>query len=355
MVDLNEFCPCQSGKKYSDCCIFKRKLGEDEKSKRMFYSFVLKAREKASEEYCIHPNKSECTTEIIHAHNIQHNGILSQLAEDGHVFMPVSDIFTNKLQLIKAGITKKATVFTGFCGKHDKKVFSGIEDFPFSKTEEQLFLYAYKAFAFTYYKVRREIKLNDFLVDEFDFSNYVLFLYFKEQLHLSYEFIQHELDKFNTCILTKDFSKMKSFVGELGYEVNFAVSSAFGIKYDLMENEISHFPQDGKLSLIFFTVFPENGVTYYIFSYFDEEEKNYSGLIQQVKSIPIPLLLKYLNNLIILNAENLVISPRLLNHWSEAQKIDFENTIQDSIENSIKNIDKNNYFEMRSFNIFENI
>ena len=148
---------------------------------------------------------------------------------------------------------------------------------------------------------------------------------------------------------------MISFVGELSYEVNFAVSSAFEIKYDLMENEITHYPQDGKLSLLYLTIFPDRNKSYYLISYFKENEENYSGLIKQIELIPRPLLLKYLNNLIILNAENLVISPRLINHWSEKQKKDFEDTIQTAIEDAIKNQKKENYFTLRTFNIFENL
>ena len=98
--------------------------------------------------------------------------------------MPVSDIFKHRLFLRKLGITRQATVFAGFCGKHDKTVFSLIEDYPFTKTDEQIFLYAYKAFAFTFYKIQREVKLIEFLFNEYDFSNQIHYLYHREQLHL---------------------------------------------------------------------------------------------------------------------------------------------------------------------------
>lgn len=355
MIEPDELCLCQSGEKYQNCCYLKKNIAEDYTSKRIFSSFVLETRQKASEEYCIHPNTIECTPEIIRAHNIQHNGILNHLAVNGHVYMPVSDIFKQKLQLKYVGITRQATVFTGFCGYHDNKVFSEIEDSPFANTPQQLFLYAYKAFSFTYYKIRRENKLNDVLFNEYNFSNYIMFLYHRMLQKYFFKFVIHELDTFNECILSKDYSNMKSLVGELNYEVSFAVSSAFVINYDLLEKELSPSSHDEKLPLIYLTIFPNNGVTKYIFSYFIEYENIYSGLIQQINSIPLPLLLKYLNNLIILNVENLVISPRLINHWSEIQKNDFENVVQKSIENSINHLDKNNYFATRSFNIFENI
>jgi hypothetical protein len=351
----NDLCPCQSGKKYCECCMLKREIEENEKSRRMFYADCVDASKKASLQYCIHPQKKECSPIIIGAHNIQHNGILSELAENGHVYMPVTDIYKKKLCLKSLGITKQATVFTGFCGKHDKEVFSSIEDYPFTKTKEQLFLYAYKAFAFTYYKILREAKRNEILFDKYNFSSQNLFLCLMEEQKLYKKYIESELENFNICILTQNYDKLHSFIGKLDFEVNFAVSSAFEVQYDLLENKITHFPQAGKLSLIYLTVFPEKPFSYYLISYFNYNDKEYSGLIKQIKSIPRHLLIKYLNNLIILNAENIALSPRLVNHWSEKQNTDFVDAIQTTLENYFNPHYKDNYFTSRSFNIFENI
>ena len=354
MSDENMLCPCQSGKRYHECCFLKRKLPSDVVTRKIFNAFILSRRKrKAAPKYCIHPNKNECVKKIIHAHNIQHKGILNRLAIDGYVYMPETDIFTAKLRLNQIGISNQATVFTGFCKKHDNDVFAPIEQHPFTKTDEQLFLYAYKAFSLTYYKVNWEMKINETLFNEYDFSNSIPFFYFRELTLLIQKYLELEIEKFNNVILTRNFTCMKHHVGVLQYEVDFAVSSAFEIHCDLMEKEITWFPYKGKLSLIYMSIFPDNGISYYIISYFDQEE-NYSGLIEQLKSIPDYLLKKYLNNLIIQNVENLVISPRLYNKWSDEQKNDFIQITQTIIENAINGIEKENYFISRSFNLFDN-
>ena len=75
-------CPCGSGKKYKFCC-----YGiEDKKfhSPNELYMYVVKQKNKKA--FCIH-NDEKCHKEIIKAHSIQNNKILSKLATDGHVYV----------------------------------------------------------------------------------------------------------------------------------------------------------------------------------------------------------------------------------------------------------------------------
>ena len=103
-------------------------------------------RKKAQFKECIYPDKSCCSEKIIKAHSIQNNKILARISDNGKVYMPAAKPELH-FQLQKEYGRKEASVFTGFCGFHDKTVFQPIEDNDFNGSKEQIFLYVYRAFA----------------------------------------------------------------------------------------------------------------------------------------------------------------------------------------------------------------
>jgi len=85
---------------------------------------------------------------VIDAHSIQKNGVLSAIAEDGHVYAfsrDLSDIKRNHgaASLTKQGVNRVST-FRGFCSRHDTEVFRPIDTMPLLPTPEQALLYAYR-------------------------------------------------------------------------------------------------------------------------------------------------------------------------------------------------------------------
>ena len=118
---------------------------------------------KAKISECFHHNKSECNGTIKKAHSIQRNGKLSLLEEKDENDNSVLYSFTNtkvednKLTLKPIG-KAIASTFNGFCDFHDNKVFSPIEDASFKNTDEQCFLYSYRAFAHTHHRKTEQIK-----------------------------------------------------------------------------------------------------------------------------------------------------------------------------------------------------
>lgn len=138
----NKLCWCGSGKKYKNCH-YKR---EDNQSVPL--SEVLTVHKKLwSKEYCLHPQQSLCSGNIVQAHTIQKQGSLEKISKKGHVYT----FKTDTAKIIKTGMPeinlvgiKKASTFTGFCSYHDNDVFRPIERDPFSVNEETSFLLAYR-------------------------------------------------------------------------------------------------------------------------------------------------------------------------------------------------------------------
>ena len=137
-IGRNDPCPCGSGKKYKKCC-----LG---KADDVYYSNPLnlldtykKVRKESRIRQCLHPKSDECSEKIIGAHSIQNNKIIKRLSSNGIVYMPCPKSDNPFAQMTVYG-RKEATVFTGFCGYHDKTVFQPIEDRMFDKSIQHIFL-----------------------------------------------------------------------------------------------------------------------------------------------------------------------------------------------------------------------
>ena len=114
---------------------------------------------------CWHPEASatNCSVKngkilISAAHSIQNNGVLGKIVEDGHVMG--YELETGEVGGKLYG-RNKASIFWGFCNKHDG-IFKPIETAPYVGTDEQHFLYAYRAFVVSAHKKREATEFMDF-------------------------------------------------------------------------------------------------------------------------------------------------------------------------------------------------
>lgn len=138
--DIRILCWCDSGDLYANCHL---KLEVSELS----FSEKEKIRKKIwNKKYCLHPNKDECKGKIIEAHTVQ-KSMLKKISSRSCVYTPSYKMTPHEppsLFVKRVGIGD-ASIFTGFCGRHDKEVFFNIEDEEFTGSSEQCFLYAYRA------------------------------------------------------------------------------------------------------------------------------------------------------------------------------------------------------------------
>lgn len=120
--------------------------------------------------FCLHPMVGDdCDEQIINAHSIQNSQSLSAIAEDGHVYQ-LNHKFIHQtktyLEYQKIGVNK-ASVFKGFCKKHDNEIFEPIDNSKLATTAEQVFLYAYRSLCkeiYQKYKVIDSLKENILLM-----------------------------------------------------------------------------------------------------------------------------------------------------------------------------------------------
>lgn len=148
-MGLYDLCWCRSGKKYK-WCHYRRELQKQINIFEIEAGMIAELRDG----YCCHPDPSAdpCSEKIIKAHTVQKKGGLAAIAEAGHVltFKPTMKEMVQtdgNPQPRKIGVNN-ASVFPGFCSRHDTTLFKPIEGKSLTLTKDTAFLFAYRAIAY---------------------------------------------------------------------------------------------------------------------------------------------------------------------------------------------------------------
>lgn len=259
-----------------------------------FIAVLLELKKRSISEYkrCWHPNAGPKTCEvddrgriiISSAHSIQNNGVLNKIAENGHV---VTFDYKEELLTRSKPIGKKhASIFWGFCNKHDA-IFNPIDSERYEGREIQNFLFSYRAFVVSaHIKIETGLVMNHGNQSDID--------------------IQKNKQIFDHSILRENYSKIVTHRFELPSFYPVAYSGCFYLEYDFNGNEIAH--SKDRMEFIFLTVFPtEENKTNILISYFKEDEHLYGELTKQIQE---RCNLKYdISILIAAFCENVYFSP----------------------------------------------
>lgn len=260
---------------------------------------------------------------------MQNNKIISLLAgEERHVYM----IDTKKRPLLVSLNTGEitpvveisrtsandATTETCFCDLHDNIIFAVIEkgapDFDESR-EDMKFVYAYKAFIFEYYKQRTAIDIfrknfkanpNAFLTPD------MVGMY--RMLQLKMQEFEPVKKHFDSQILVNTYDGVTTCAVKLPYQIKFADYAYIALAYDLNGKKIKH-TICGVAHRVAITIFPEKNQSWLLLSCLKEEEKIYKDLFEQISLATDNKLRFYINMVLPLYSENMVLSPELWKAW----------------------------------------
>lgn len=141
----NAPCWCGSGKKFKKC-----HLGRHDQPKENLWTAADKNRKAFSQKRCCARDVGlgDCEGGVIKAHTVSRGPNLTKIAKDGHVLqysasIPEMNKNGGKLSVKRIGI-KDASVFHGFCSKHDRELFSCIENEVFTGRPDQCLTVAYR-------------------------------------------------------------------------------------------------------------------------------------------------------------------------------------------------------------------
>ena len=309
---------------------------------REFKKILSKLKKDSEVVECIWKDENECEGKIITAHSIQNNRFLNKISENGDIYY-FSPQITKDDELVsefeKKG-RKTFSTFRGFCQKHDKELFQAIEDHKYVGSDEQKFLFAFRAFAKEYHSKKQGIISYENLINmiintsgEIESKNERLFLCYQmlEYEKITVDILKRELEFFKKEIKKKTFQGIytKEIILSKEYPIvcNSLLLPYLNSEFEecFLEEETEKI-QNGDLNPgIYLNIFPEDGKTYVLISclekYKELLKKFYSPLEKKEN------ILNQISNIILMYAENTGFSPKYIKEFFVEQEIEKINEI----------------------------
>ncbi len=324
-IGRNAPCPCGSGKKYKKCCLGKEN-NPDYSIPENISVIYKQLRKSAQFKECLYPDHSRCSEKIIKAHSIQNNKILSKISDNGKVYMPVPKPELS-FDIQKEYGRKEASIFTGFCGFHDTTVFDPIENYDFSATTEQIFLYIYRVFALEYHKKQEAVRMEQQLFyNKPSVVNMQGFMKVgKTGFALAVNDYEEEKKIFDEALLTGKYDDvLTSIVWTFDNFSNFAATGAEAPYLDFESKRIQDLRNpEVPVRHIYISVFPENNKTYAIIAWLKRFDSVFSSIFKKLNKLTEIERRNYINNTIPIIAENIAIKPSSWEAISEQAKEEF--------------------------------
>lgn len=327
-----EHCPCGSGSAYKDCCKGKSKAPEN--TKKPPEVRIMERMKKAPKKCCLHPDAAHCKGKIKEAHALQNNKIISLLAgSDRHVYMLDAKRQPQLITMDSGEVipivemhkvsANDATTQTCFCDLHDNIAFAVIEkgapDFDVSR-DDMKFVYAYKAFIFEYYKqvtslnvFRENFKENPAAFQDKESVAMYRMLEMKSQ---EFEPVKSYFDE---QIISGTFNGITTCAIQIPEQIKFANYAYIAPTYDMNGKKIKH-TKKGIMHRLAITVFPEAAKSWVLMSCLDSEREIFQKLFEQMNTASIEKIKFYLNTMLPLLSENMVLSTGLWESWDEMTK-----------------------------------
>ena len=211
--------------------------------------------------------------------------------------------------LDKVGVNR-ATTATCFCDIHDDEVFAAIEKGApaFDKgNDEHKFLYAYKAFIFEYYKKLVEQKAFQRMIKAKPsvLKSRMMVAYYRD-ISLTMREMDTVKDTFDKAILVNDYGILQTCIIEIPGSIGFANYACIAPDYDLYGRKIKNTNRSFILLSCLYT-----------------DSKVYKDFFQQLQAANVDKVKYYFDLMLPLYSENIIISPRLWEHWTEEQQTAF--------------------------------
>jgi hypothetical protein len=337
-----EPCPCNSGKLYKACC--KRKAPKQFHNNNEALHHTGQMMKKSRTKFCLYEGCKAKIKDIKKAHALQENRILNKLAVDNEVLMQdftkdpiICEITPGRPEpfyfLTEVPITR-ATTATCFCGTHDDALFAKIEKAQFdleALDAEQLFLFAYKTFSFELYTeivAKRFYNLMFSTVPQIAKNPMSVYQYRNNELKLGD--LQYYKQYFDKALQGKDFSDLETIVIEIPFKIQFANYMTVTPPFDIRGKKIKALDKKTKrLKFVFFTSFPIETKSYILISVLKDDLDVFQDYFAQIRQAPLGLMQYYINVLIPLYSQNLILSPHLWDSWTEKAQCGIQAAVAD--------------------------
>lgn len=272
MIDIPEFtihendndeCWCNSGLLYKSC----HKNRHLQKAPNR--NEIIKAFKKADKSIgCLYQGRSKCKNKAISSHTLQRKNVLDKISVDNHVYSFELDYYGKEQIKPKYNGLKNASVFPGFCNKHDSMLFDKIENGNFVLNNESAFLLAYRSLCREYFHKVRGIEILSFaknldkgksLEEQVQFQ-YSLRIHRQMSLNglKDFEFYKKKYDK---MLLNKNYDAVKYLAIEIHELPMLLLAGTASVELDFQGNHIQKwYDSERPLENYNLTIIPyENG------------------------------------------------------------------------------------------------
>jgi len=262
-----------------------------------------------------------CSEKSIKAHSISNARLLLRLSDNGKV-MYFDKEHTKAGTLVETG-RGVASTFGGFCGTHDK-IFLPIdaEDY-ITGDAKQCYLFAMRASAkelstkltvqHTFNEQLQEGILAGYPIDTTALE------YYREGLDIGTQDLQSFRKIFTDTFPKSKFGVIETTEITADRELPMAVCSTFNIELSpdgKIINDLSPSGYGSRVKPCFITVFPQNGKTYCLLSYFRRDRRDFEFLKELSKGAELEKEV-LISNLITVYTENFVMNP---SHWQKLEE-----------------------------------
>ena len=290
----------------------------------------------------------ECSKKIVKAHSISKSSSLKEIAVDGHVltfFMAQRNKSNTNIEPIKVGINK-ASIFNGFCEKHDKKLFSPFEDQPFDSSSYHCFLIMYRTLSRELF-IKESAKGTFGLMKEMDrgkdleHQKYIQerYQHFNGSNDLTISDLKYMKSSLDKMFISKEYDNLEHFIIELDSPPRVMASSIGGVNFGFDGSLIQEISQDIKCipDYLCTNSFSSDGKGYILLSWLAEHKisnQQLIGTLMNSHSITDSLLM-----LIISRIENVYISPLWWDKLSHKNRLNLiELYKNDSIQDTYNDV-----------------
>lgn len=327
----NEKCWCDSGKKFKNCHLDREKMTPLTIQEEQNY---LKKIDRDLKLCLFNKFDNNCSNNIIKAHSVSKELFLRKISRKNKVYSPQIDMIKYKIHMKDIGVNE-ASVFYGFCNKHDTNLFSDFEIEKFTASSNQLLKIGYRSLCLEIFKKIKVIKKYYFFKENKDrgknlFDQHLIQMSSNKEIAFNKNSLI-KLEKIQSLlhddIIENTSNRMKHCLITLKTPQNILCSSVVSPEFNLNGERLQNLEKTTDAKNLFLNSFTFNNIGYVLISWLVEEDHYGESFAKSIFSQP-DLINHKLIALILMYTENIFISPS----WWDTLSDDKKNNLNKLIE-----------------------
>ncbi|THD34447.1 MAG: zinc chelation protein SecC [Sphingomonas sp.] len=328
-MDPYKPCWCGSGTKYKWC-----HHRREQAPKINPFEIEQRITQASREGGCSHPDPvaDPCQGDVIRSHTVQRNGGLKQIAENGHV-LTVKPLMKGLMEMQGEAWprpvgTGKASVFPGFCERHDRELFKPVEGSTLPLDAEHAFLLAYRAIAYERHAKDAQLRATE-LQRDMDggrplFNQAIVQRMLRDTLfgiRMGYADIARTKDEFDRRLMSGDRSGFHFLAVRFDGLLPMVACTSFHAELDFDGNRLQRLGHgDAPFELVTLTVTAFQGRTVAVFGWIGDADGPAARLVSSFAAIADDGKADALLRLLFVQTDNIFLRPSWWEGLDEADQ-----------------------------------